>query len=301
MWSAKPGLDDGRGALDEEKEEPERGGRFKRTIADGEKIVSDRIPGRADTFVVYVLIERAVKCRCGGGLGRCHVPVEKMVGTVNKAATTLPGVVTWTLEPGSADMTGWYSFRDPVHRKFVEIGDCHSVYFSANIFRVQRRPVCHSLCCSVENIGGRATGQHAEAPTVLGIEHELSACRYFPSHRSSLSSLQTSPASLPKSSCWEAHSLPSVRLAWHLSPSPICSHQANRSSQYRANPGRSVPSYNSRYQRLYICRQRASLPSRDGSRGRCTGASSHQYSVLYHSLNGRQPWRGSGWPGLRET
>ena len=35
-----------------------QGWRFKCTIADGEKMMSDRIPGLADTFVVYVLIQR---------------------------------------------------------------------------------------------------------------------------------------------------------------------------------------------------------------------------------------------------
>ena len=63
------------------------GWRFKCTIADGVKMITDHIPNTSGTFVEYVLIERVVECKCGGGLGRYHIPVENVAIAAAEAAT----------------------------------------------------------------------------------------------------------------------------------------------------------------------------------------------------------------------
>src|SRR3954453_15526494 len=62
--------------LVEERKTRKGGRQLKCTMADGEMTISNCIPSRFETFVVYALIGRTAECICRGSLAHHHSEVE---------------------------------------------------------------------------------------------------------------------------------------------------------------------------------------------------------------------------------
>lgn len=80
----------------------EHGWQFKRIIEDGDKKISNRIPSRFGTFVVYVLIERVVPGLAGGLIASGRETVDGLVVARHETTATARGVVADLPEPRSA-------------------------------------------------------------------------------------------------------------------------------------------------------------------------------------------------------
>jgi hypothetical protein len=78
---------------------------FTGTIADGVEKISNRVPSRFGTFVVYVLIERSVQGQGGGGLEFDHQTVEGIAVASHGPTMRSTGKVEEVPHPGSAGTT----------------------------------------------------------------------------------------------------------------------------------------------------------------------------------------------------